>query len=207
TIRHYNATVVKDTPGSGAAKKSKFAEKLANGPSFDDFVGGNQKLSVDEAFELKETVVEQEAAAAQEAKTGKPAKRAPKQRLPEWLKTAIPVGKNYTQIKKNLRELKLHTVCEEAKCPNISDCWGGGEHQTATATIMLMGDECTRGCRFCSVKTSKAPKPLDIHEPENTAEAISRWGLDYVVLTSVDRDDLKDGGSAHFAETITKLKQ
>jgi len=71
----------------------------------------------------------------------------------------------------------------------------------------LMGDECTRGCRFCSVKTSKAPKPLDIHEPENTAEAISRWGLDYVVLTSVDRDDLADGGSAHFAETIMKLKQ
>ncbi|KAF9358767.1 hypothetical protein BGX26_000979, partial [Mortierella sp. AD094] len=194
---------VKDTP---PVKKSKFADKLANGPSFDDFVGGNQKLSVEEALELKETVVDQQKAAAAEA-TGKSVKRAPKQRLPEWLKTPIPAGENYTKIKKNLRELKLHTVCEEAKCPNISDCWGGGEHQTATATIMLMGDECTRGCRFCSVKTSKAPKPLDIHEPENTAEAISRWGLDYVVLTSVDRDDLADGGSAHFAETITKLKQ
>ncbi|CAO3569809.1 unnamed protein product [Mortierella alpina] len=178
TIRQYNASVVKDTP---TPKKSKFADKFANGPSFDDFVGGNGNC--------------------------KPGKRAPKQRLPEWLKTAIPAGKNYTQIKKNLRELNLHTVCEEAKCPNISDCWGGGEHNTATATIMLMGDECTRGCRFCSVKTSKAPKPLDIHEPENTAEAISRWGLDYVVLTSVDRDDLADGGSAHFAETIMKLKQ
>ncbi|KAF9986083.1 hypothetical protein BGZ75_002237 [Mortierella antarctica] len=203
TIRHYNATVVKDTP---TPKKSKFADKFANGPSFDDFVGGNEKLSVEEALELKETVVDKEAAAAATT-TGKPGKRAPKQRLPEWLKTAIPTGKNYTQIKKNLRELNLHTVCEEAKCPNISDCWGGGEHNTATATIMLMGDECTRGCRFCSVKTSKAPKPLDIHEPENTAEAISRWGLDYVVLTSVDRDDLADGGSAHFAETIMKLKQ
>ncbi|KAF9955996.1 hypothetical protein BGZ72_003187 [Mortierella alpina] len=203
TLRHYNATVVKDTT---TPKKSKFADKFANGPSFDDFVGGNEKLSVEEALELKETVVEKEAAAAATA-TGKPGKRAPKQRLPEWLKTAIPAGKNYTQIKKNLRELNLHTVCEEAKCPNISDCWGGGEHNTATATIMLMGDECTRGCRFCSVKTSKAPKPLDIHEPENTAEAISRWGLDYVVLTSVDRDDLADGGSAHFAETIMKLKQ
>ncbi|KAF9189759.1 hypothetical protein BGZ51_009301 [Haplosporangium sp. Z 767] len=202
-VRHYNATVVKDTP---LGKKSKFAEKLANGPSFEDFVGGNEKLSVEEALELKETVVDQEASKTA-ATTGKPGRRAPKQRLPEWLKTAIPVGKNYTQIKKNLRELKLHTVCEEAKCPNISDCWGGGEHQTATATIMLMGDECTRGCRFCSVKTNKAPKPLDIHEPENTAEAISRWGLDYVVLTSVDRDDLADGGSAHFAETIMKLKQ
>ncbi|KAG0258637.1 hypothetical protein BG011_003163 [Mortierella polycephala] len=206
-VRHYNATVVKDTP---SGKKSKFAEKLADGPSFEDFVGGNEKLSVEEALELKETTVDQEAsgeATKTAATTGKSGKRPPRQRLPEWLKTAIPVGKNYTQIKKNLRELKLHTVCEEAKCPNISDCWGGGEHQTATATIMLMGDECTRGCRFCSVKTSKAPKPLDIHEPENTAEAISRWGLDYVVLTSVDRDDLADGGSAHFAETIMKLKQ
>ncbi|GJJ77810.1 lipoyl synthase [Entomortierella parvispora] len=204
--RHYNATVVKDTTTTPSGKKSKFADKFAAGPSFDDFVGGNDKLSVEEALELKETVVDQEAAAADAASTGKP-KRKPKQRLPEWLKTSIPVGKNYTKIKNNLRELGLHTVCEEAKCPNISDCWGGGEHQTATATIMLMGDECTRGCRFCSVKTSKAPKPLDIHEPENTAEAISRWGLDYVVLTSVDRDDLADGGSAHFAETIIKLKQ
>ncbi|KAG0364328.1 lipoic acid synthetase precursor [Gamsiella multidivaricata] len=209
-LRNYNATVVKDTPAS--AKKSKFADKFATGPSFEDFVGGNQKLSVEESLELKETVVDQQAAAAAVAaeaaspSTGKPAKRPPKQRLPEWLKTPIPSGKNFTQIKKNLRELNLHTVCEEAKCPNISDCWGGGEHQTATATIMLMGDECTRGCRFCSVKTNKAPKPLDIHEPENTAEAISRWGLDYVVLTSVDRDDLPDGGSAHFAETIMKLK-
>ncbi|ORZ16656.1 hypothetical protein BCR41DRAFT_352909 [Lobosporangium transversale] len=207
TIRTYNATVVKDKPtatSSDLVKKSKFTDKFANGPSFEDFVGGgNQKLSVEEALELKETVVNQ----AQAVSSGKPAKRSLKQRLPEWLKTPIPAGKNYTQIKKNLRELNLHTVCEEAKCPNISDCWGGGEHQTATATIMLMGDECTRGCRFCSVKTSKTPKPLDIHEPENTAEAISRWGLDYVVLTSVDRDDLADGGSAHFAETIMKLKQ
>ncbi|CAO3590329.1 unnamed protein product [Absidia cylindrospora] len=86
------------------------------------------------------------------------------------------------------------------------DCWGGGEHQTATATIMLMGDECTRGCRFCSVKTNRKPKALDPHEPEHTAEAISRWGLDYVVLTSVDRDDLADGGLSHFAETISKIK-
>ncbi|KAF8916156.1 hypothetical protein BGZ58_005359, partial [Dissophora ornata] len=138
--RNYNATVFKDTP---TGKKSKFADKLAGGPSFEDFVGGNQKLSVEEALELKETVVDKqaaEAAAAEEeattTSTGKPLKRAPKQRLPEWLKTPIPSGKNFTQIKKNLRELNLHTVCEEAKCPNISDCWGGGEHQTATATIM-----------------------------------------------------------------------
>jgi len=98
-------------------------------------------------------------------------------------------------------------VCEEARCPNISDCWGGSDKSAATATIMLMGDTCTRGCRFCSVKTSKAPPPLDPHEPENTAEALARWGLGYVVLTSVDRDDLADGGARHFAETIMKIKQ
>jgi len=98
-------------------------------------------------------------------------------------------------------------VCEEARCPNISDCWGGSSKSAATATIMLMGDTCTRGCRFCSVKTSKTPPPLDPHEPEHTAEALSRWGLGYVVLTSVDRDDLADGGAHHFAETISKIKQ
>ena len=98
-------------------------------------------------------------------------------------------------------------MCEEARCPNISDCWGGSDKSAATATIMLMGDTCTRGCRFCSVKTSKAPPLLDPHEPEHTAEALKRWGLGYVVLTSVDRDDLADGGANHFAETIMKIKQ
>jgi lipoic acid synthetase len=90
--------------------------------------------------------------------------------------------------------------------PNIGECWGGSSRAAATATIMLMGDTCTRGCRFCSVKTSRAPPPLDPHEPEHTAEALARWGLGYVVLTSVDRDDLADGGAAHFAETIRKIK-
>ena len=79
-------------------------------------------------------------------------------------------------------------MCEEAKCPNIGECWGGGEDRTATATIMVLGDQCTRGCRFCSVKTSRAPPPPDPDEPVNTAEAISEWGLDYIVITSVDRD-------------------
>ena len=137
-------------------------------------------------------------------------------RLPSWLRTPIPTGERYAELKRTLRDLNLHTVCEEARCPNIGDCWNGGGKDavsgeetkgTATATIMLMGDECTRGCRFCSVKTSKAPKALDPLEPENTAEAISRWGLDYVVLTSVDRDDLVDGGAAHFARTIRLLLQ
>ncbi|KAK6637400.1 hypothetical protein RUM44_007817 [Polyplax serrata] len=127
-------------------------------------------------------------------------------RLPPWLKTKIPTGENFSKLKEQLRHLNLHTVCEEARCPNIGECWGGGKHGTATATIMLMGDTCTRGCRFCSVKTSKAPPPLDDNEPKNTATAIVEWGLDYVVLTSVDRDDLADGGSNHFAKTVREIK-
>uniref|UniRef100_A0A4W6BNR1 Lipoyl synthase, mitochondrial n=1 Tax=Lates calcarifer TaxID=8187 RepID=A0A4W6BNR1_LATCA len=114
-------------------------------------------------------------------------------RLPPWLKTEIPIGKNYNRLKNTLRDLNLHTVCEEARCPNIGECWGGGEYATATATIMLMGDTCTRGCRFCS--------------PYNTAKAIAAWGLDYVVLTSVDRDDIADGGAEHFAKTVSNLKE
>ncbi|CAI4211159.1 unnamed protein product [Parascedosporium putredinis] len=113
---------------------------------------------------------------------------------------------NFKKIKSDLRGLGLHTVCEEARCPNISECWGGSNKASATATIMLMGDTCTRGCRFCSVKTNRKPPPLDPHEPEHTAEALSRWGLGYVVLTSVDRDDLADGGARHFAETIRRIK-
>uniref|UniRef100_A0A8C4R943 Lipoyl synthase, mitochondrial n=1 Tax=Eptatretus burgeri TaxID=7764 RepID=A0A8C4R943_EPTBU len=127
-------------------------------------------------------------------------------RLPPWLKTEIPLGKNYNRLKNSLRDLNLHTVCEEARCPNIGECWGGGEHGTATATIMLMGDTCTRGCLFCSVKTSRKPPPLDPNEPLNTAKAIAAWDLDYVVLTSVDRDDLVDGGAEHIAKTIRILK-
>ncbi|NXC70989.1 LIAS protein, partial [Anhinga anhinga] len=128
-------------------------------------------------------------------------------RLPPWLKTKIPMGKNYNKLKDTLRSLNLHTVCEEARCPNIGECWGGGEYATATATIMLMGDTCTRGCRFCSVKTAKNPPPLDPQEPYNTAKAIAEWGLDYVVLTSVDRDDMPDGGAEHFAKTVSHLKE
>ncbi|KAM3395530.1 lipoyl synthase, mitochondrial [Capsicum galapagoense] len=125
---------------------------------------------------------------------------------PKWMKEAIPGGEKYTQIKKKLRELKLHTVCEEAKCPNLGECWSGGETGTATATIMILGDTCTRGCRFCNVKTSRTPPPPDPNEPANVAEAIASWGLDYIVITSVDRDDLSDQGSGHFAETVQKLK-
>ena len=98
----------------------------------------------------------------------------------------------------------MATVCEEARCPNIGECWGG---ESSTATIMLMGDTCTRGCRFCSVKTARKPPPLDPKEPEKTADAIAKWGLDYIVITSVDRDDVPDGGAAHIAETVKSIKR
>lgn len=127
-------------------------------------------------------------------------------RLPKWVKTEIPMGSEFHGLKTSLRQLNLHTVCEEAKCPNIGECWGG-EKGTATATIMLLGDTCTRGCRFCSVKTARQPPPPDPEEPVHTAEAISQWGLGYVVLTSVDRDDLPDGGSQHFAQTVKEIKR
>ncbi|HKY62089.1 MAG TPA: lipoyl synthase [bacterium] len=119
---------------------------------------------------------------------------------PPWLKSKIPSGKNYFQLKAMLKELKLNTVCEEAHCPNIADCW-----ERQTATVMIMGDTCTRSCGFCAVKTGK-PLALDQQEPEHVAEAISRLGLKHVVITSVDRDDLADGGAAHFAETIRQVK-
>jgi len=167
-------------------------DRLANGPEFSDFVQGTVPL--DETWKSYQGKLVRD-------------KGDKRLRLPPWLKTEIPIGKNFSKLKDNLRGLNLHTVCEEARCPNISECWGGGPDATATATIMLMGDTCTRGCRFCSVKTSKAPPPLDPSEPVNTATAIAAWGLDYVVLTSVDRDDLPDQGSNHFAQTVIELKK
>jgi lipoic acid synthetase len=126
---------------------------------------------------------------------------------PRWLKAKPADSDNYQTLRSTVRELGLSTVCEEARCPNIGECWGGTEDGTATATIMIMGDTCTRGCSFCSVKTSRAPPPLDPNEPEKVATAITKWGLDYVVLTSVDRDDLPDQGSQHFRSVVQKLKE
>ncbi len=123
-------------------------------------------------------------------------------RKPSWLRVGVPGGERYLSVKETLRRLKLHTVCEEASCPNVGECWGGG-----TVTVMLMGDFCTRGCRFCNVRTSARPPPLDPDEPRHLAEAIAGLGLDYIVVTSVDRDDLPDGGAAHFADAIRRLKE
>jgi lipoic acid synthetase len=116
-----------------------------------------------------------------------------------------PSGRRFTEIKRSLRDRNLHTVCEEANCPNMGECWSG-ENGPGTATFMLMGDRCSRGCNFCDVETG-GMDPLDPEEPENVADAVSDIGLDYVVLTSVDRDDLPDQGAAHFAETVREIKR
>ncbi len=120
---------------------------------------------------------------------------------PDWLKVKAPGGEKYAQIKQLLRGLNLHTVCEEASCPNVAECWGGG-----TATVMLMGDVCTRGCRFCHVKSGNPKGILDLDEPVKVASAVAELGLTYLVLTSVDRDDLPDGGADHFARTVEAIK-
>jgi len=122
-------------------------------------------------------------------------------RKPRWLRVPVGGGERYLQVRETLRRLQLHTVCAEANCPNVGECWSGG-----TATVMLMGDVCTRGCRFCHVKTAAHPPPLDPDEPRHLAEAVAALGLDYIVVTSVDRDDLPDGGAAHFADAIVRLK-
>jgi lipoic acid synthetase len=126
-------------------------------------------------------------------------KIAPK---PEWLKIRPPGGEGYLKIKGLLKDLKLHTVCEEAHCPNVSECWSGG-----TATVMLMGDVCTRGCKFCHVKSGNPKGLIDHEEPQKVAYALKELGLTYVVLTSVDRDDLPDGGADHFAKTVEEIKK
>ncbi|MEK6967530.1 MAG: lipoyl synthase [Nanoarchaeota archaeon] len=120
---------------------------------------------------------------------------------PPWIKVSYQETDTFQAIKSDIKEKGLATVCQAARCPNISECWNGG-----TATFLLMGDTCTRGCRFCYVKTSGKPLPLDKEEPEKLLESIKRMKLSYVVLTSVDRDDLQDQGATHLANCITFLK-
>ncbi|MGZ3772393.1 MAG: lipoyl synthase [Pseudobdellovibrionaceae bacterium] len=121
---------------------------------------------------------------------------------PSWLKVRAPTGESYTRIKEMLGDLKLATVCQEARCPNIGECWTGG-----TATFMIMGEVCTRGCRFCNVKTGNPKGVLDPFEPEKIAYSISQMALDYVVITTVDRDDLPDQGAEHFSRTVQTIKK
>src|SRR4029077_20654805 len=121
-------------------------------------------------------------------------------RKPDWIRVKAPVSREYNVTRAIVREHNLHTVCEEAGCPNIGECW-----TKAHATFMIMGDTCTRACSFCNVRTGM-PGALDAHEPENVADAVAKLGLAHVVVTSVDRDDLADGGAAHFAATIRAIR-
>ncbi len=121
---------------------------------------------------------------------------------PKWLKTQIPTSRSYFNIKKNLRSRGLHTVCEEAKCPNISECWSSN-----TATFMICGDTCTRACRFCNVKTGDPGGLLNPTEPQEVAESCELMKLKYAVITMVDRDDLEDGGAAHVAQVIRTVRE
>lgn len=122
-------------------------------------------------------------------------------RRPEWLKVRAPGGEDYARVKSMMRSKALHTVCEEARCPNITECWNAG-----TATFMIHGDTCTRSCGFCAVKTGR-PLPVDLDEPRRVAEAVASMSLKHAVITSVNRDELKDGGSIIWAETIRAVRQ
>ena len=125
----------------------------------------------------------------------------PRPRLPEWLRIQLPTAQSFGRTRALLDELKLHTVCESAKCPNHWECWSKG-----TATFMIAGDHCTRACGFCAVKTAK-PLPLEADEPARVAEATRRMNLKHVVITAVARDDLADGGAEHFRQTIEKVRE
>lgn len=126
---------------------------------------------------------------------------AARPKRPPWLKVRAPMGENYQELKELMRGLDLHTVCEEARCPNIGECWN-----FRTATFLLLGDICTRGCRYCAIGKGK-PNALDEDEPERVARAVARLGLRHAVLTSVNRDDLPDGGAHIFAESIRKIRE
>ncbi|MGB5209613.1 MAG: lipoyl synthase [Gammaproteobacteria bacterium] len=126
----------------------------------------------------------------------------PIERKPPWIKARMPGGSGYQQVKQNVREHRLATVCEESMCPNIGECWNHG-----TATIMIMGSVCTRACRFCAVDTGNPGGWLDREEPANAARSVQLMGLRYVVITSVDRDDLSDGGAAHYAACVKQIKR
>ncbi|GAB4331506.1 MAG: lipoyl synthase [Bacteroidales bacterium] len=122
-------------------------------------------------------------------------------RKPAWLKTRVPAGKKYLSVREIVEQHKLHTICSSGHCPNMAECWGAG-----TATLMILGDICTRSCKFCNVKTGR-PLPADLREPERVADSVKKMGVKHVVLTSVDRDDLEDGGAGIWAETIRRIKE
>ena len=134
--------------------------------------------------------------------TSTPRKSSSQIRKPDWLRVSIQKSEDFFEIARNLRAYELHSVCEEANCPNSADCWS-----RRTATFMILGHVCTRSCRFCAVESSIIGKPLDTQEPERLSEAVKKLGIKYVVITSVDRDDLSDGGAEHFARCVASVKK
>ena len=122
-------------------------------------------------------------------------------RKPDWIRVKAPAGKGYRETHRIMREHRLVTVCEEAGCPNAGECWNKGH-----ATMMIMGEVCTRACSFCNIATGKPPESLDVFEPGRVADAVQKLGLNHVVVTSVDRDDIEDGGAEHFAQTIRAIR-
>ncbi|WP_347820060.1 lipoyl synthase [uncultured Planktomarina sp.] len=126
----------------------------------------------------------------------------PQPKKPAWIRVKAPVGRGYQATRKIMRDNKLVTVCEEAGCPNVGECWNQGH-----ATMMIMGEVCTRACTFCNIATGKPPDDLDVFEPGRVADAVRKLGLKHVVVTSVDRDDIEDGGAAHFAQTIRAIRK
>jgi lipoic acid synthetase len=162
-----------------------------------------EQLKADEEAANETSWTDSVATVEPEKKTNKLRKQHT--RHPDWLRVQRPGGDDYMRIRNGLRASKLATVCEEARCPNIGECWSS-KKGAATATIMVLGDTCTRGCRFCNVKTSRRPPLPADDEPEKTAKAIASWAVDYVVITSVDRDDIPDGGAEHYARVVRRVK-
>jgi len=188
-------------PPSPLARAADAADSLLPLPAID----GDAPAEEDAFAALVAMAVEVDPSlAARAAAAASAAGPPPTLKKPPWLVQRAPAGERYEHLTSQMRGLKLATVCEEARCPNIGECWNG---DTGTATIMVLGDTCTRGCRFCAVNTAATPGPVDEDEPENTAAAVAGWGVGYVVLTSVDRDDLPDGGAAHFARTVRGIKE
>ena len=148
---------------------------------------------------MPDDIVKDQAVVRHPEKAANPDRPAP--RKPDWLRVKAPVSKEYHETRRLMRELKLNTVCEEAACPNIGECW-----QQKHATVMILGSVCTRACAFCNVATGQ-PDLLDPHEPDHVAEAVAGLGLQHVVITSVDRDDLPDGGADHFVRTIKAIRE
>eukprot|EP00580_Thalassiosira_gravida_P006127 CAMPEP_0201633388 /NCGR_PEP_ID=MMETSP0493-20130528/6707_1 /ASSEMBLY_ACC=CAM_ASM_000838 /TAXON_ID=420259 /ORGANISM="Thalassiosira gravida, Strain GMp14c1" /LENGTH=426 /DNA_ID=CAMNT_0048105091 /DNA_START=173 /DNA_END=1453 /DNA_ORIENTATION=+ len=181
---------------SASAESEKYVIARGDGSSG----GGGVPMKKNEQKQQQQEIEEEENDGLVRPKVGVPMPNG----RPSWFRVPAPSAdekSRYQNVKESLKDLSLNTVCEEAQCPNIGECWNGG-----TGTIMLLGDTCTRGCMFCAVKTDGKPPEPDPFEPFKTAEAVTKWGVDYIVLTSVDRDDIPDGGSSHFATTVDLLK-